>query len=108
MTEYQLDVKFYQKMGVCPMCRKNDLLGDEKYCPECRAIKYVWQVKWRKEHPNYAKEKRKEVYRQRSLNHQCTYCGIQLEKDYSFKMCPKCLCKNRIKLKKSRAMRGIE
>ena len=107
MTENQKTNKFYQKMGVCPMCRKTTLIGEEKFCPDCRAIKYTWQIKWRKEHPNYNKEKRRELYQMRSEMHLCTYCGIQLTDDYRFKMCPKCLNKTKMQLRRSRAKRGL-
>ena len=30
------DREFYQSLGICPSCKKNRILGDEKQCPECR------------------------------------------------------------------------
>ena len=31
------DREFYQSLGICPSCKKNRIMGDEKLCPECRA-----------------------------------------------------------------------
>ena len=107
MTDRALDRRFYQQMGVCPVCRKESLFGDEKECLECRATKYIESRKFRIKHPNYHSEWRRNLYKKRSENHQCTYCGIDLDDDYKFKMCPKCLNKNKLLLRKSRARRGI-
>lgn len=35
--ESRLTRAYYIKRGVCPMCRKNYIFGDEKRCPECSA-----------------------------------------------------------------------
>lgn len=34
--------KWYKEHGICPTCGKNQLFGDEKNCPECRAKKAEW------------------------------------------------------------------
>ena len=41
--EAQETREFRRMLGLCPRCGKNKLIGDEKNCPECRAIndKYV-------------------------------------------------------------------
>lgn len=31
------DREFYQSLGICPSCKKNRIMGDEKRCPECRS-----------------------------------------------------------------------
>ena len=102
-----VDRKFYQKMGVCPECRKETLFGDEKACLKCRAIKYAKCRQFRKEHPRYDADRRMIQYKERANNHQCTACGLQLDDDSKYKMCPKCLNRNRINLRRSRATRGV-
>lgn len=101
------DREFFQNIGICPVCRKRKLIGDEKECLNCRTIKYSKNRKWVNEHPNYHSEWRMNKYNERSKNHQCTYCGTPLDDDYKFKMCPKCLNKSKLTLQRSRARRGI-
>lgn len=103
MTE---DRKFFQSLKICPACKKERLYGDEKECLSCRTIKYAYCRNFRKKHPGYDKDRRRNEYMKRSEKHQCTACGIQLEEDYQFKMCPKCLNRNKINLRRSRAARG--
>lgn len=106
MTEKTLDRRFYQKMGVCPVCRKESLFGDEKECPECRVIKYIESKKFRAKHPDYHAKRRMNLYKNRVANHECTYCGKPLDDDYKFRMCVKCRIKQNNYLRLSRERRG--
>ena len=101
------DRRFYQSIGICPVCHKEPLFGEEKECQKCQTIRYARVIKWRKEHPGYDKNKRKERYHKRLDNHECTYCGQKLDDNYEFKMCPKCLIKSRLSVKRSRERRGV-
>lgn len=101
------DRRFYQSIGICPNCHKERLYGDEKECLKCCSEKYAYLRKFREEHPDYDKNKRAITYKKRSLNHQCTQCGVQLDTDYKYKMCSKCLIRARVNLKLSRERRGM-
>ena len=100
--------QFYQSLGICPECRKEKLFGDEKECLECRVKKYISVRKYRKEHPRYDADKRLILYRQRSNDHQCTYCGLPLDDDYQFKMCTKCRRKSNMQLQAYRKRKRLE
>lgn len=41
--------KWYKEHGICPICGKNKILGEEKNCPECRAKKAEWTQKTREQ-----------------------------------------------------------
>lgn len=97
---------FYQSISICPVCRKEKLFGDEKECLLCRAKKYDYLIKFRADNPTYAKDHRKQTYYRRVENHECTYCGAKLEDGYEYRMCEKCLRKQRNNLRRSRESRG--
>ena len=99
MTSRQL----LQEAGICPDCLNERLYGDEKVCELCKAKKYATLRDFRKKHPDYDKNKRKITYHDRVENHQCTQCGVQLEDGYAYKMCQRCLVKNRNSLRVRRA-----
>lgn len=89
---------YYQNQGICPYCRKNEILGDEKCCPECRVNIWIQHKEYRKNNPDYV-EKVKQSNRKRAefrrTNHLCVNCGKEL-KDTSFVNCEKCRIKRRI------------
>lgn len=101
------DRRFYQSIGICPVCKKEKLFGEEKECQACQANRYYRVLNYRRKHPKYDKIKRMETYYRRSEKHQCTNCGIQLANDYQYKMCPKCQTKNKLALRRSRERRGL-
>lgn len=37
-------VRWYQDNGICPECRQNNLMGDERVCPECSAKIYSQRI----------------------------------------------------------------
>lgn len=83
----------YQQAGVCPKCRKNSILGDEKTCPECRAIyaeamtKYI--KKNREQWNEYQKKMHKKAVNERREKGLCVRCGRKRE-DQRFKNCERC------------------
>lgn len=101
------DRRFFQSIGICPVCCKEKLFGEEKECQQCQAKRYARVIKWRKEHPGYDKLKRMQTYYKHIANHECSICGTKLDTDYKFKSCPKCLAKNKINLKRSRERRKV-
>ena len=73
--EQRDDWRYYQSMGVCPKCRKNPLIGDEKMCLECRSKK----IEYNKAH---GIKRTKEDRRMYDLNLKA--------KRISLGLCPRC------------------
>lgn len=75
----RLDRHFYQEHGICPRCRKNELFGDEKNCPECAAKEYSIIMPKRTENREHYNELHKEwskkEYDRRKEVGICTRCG---------------------------------
>lgn len=89
---------------ICPRCGKNDIFGDEKSCPECRAKenRYVMKsregdgrLEYNKKHREWAK---KEHHRRIEVGI-CTRCGKR-KADYGFKTCG--ICREKIRNQKKR------
>lgn len=70
--------EYYRRVGICPVCKTNHLIGDEKTCIECRAEganqKYI-----------YVQENRDKV----NANQRRTR-KIRYEKDIANGICPRC------------------
>lgn len=92
---------WYKDNGVCPICRKNSLFGDEKMCIECSAKRYAQRISRYNANPEKFKEKdrieQKTKYQRRSDNGLCVYCG-KVKSDEGYKTCSK--CRNKLKIKK--------
>lgn len=99
---------------ICPICQKNKIFGDEKWCPECRAKKYNQQVLRFAADPEYhnhrlemirnSEKKRREF---RKINNLCSRCGEPLtESDRGFVNCKKCRVRNMIRERNYRARNG--
>lgn len=41
--QHRNDYKFYQNIGICPICHKEKILGDEKICLLCSAERYSYR-----------------------------------------------------------------
>ena len=90
---------WYQIHGICPRCRKNNLFGDEKVCPECSAKAYEYAMRSRerlgKEHYNLQQaELHKNQHHKRIELGICTRCGKR-EADSGYKTCGICRAKTR-------------
>lgn len=85
-----------QKLGICPICRKNLLMGDEKSCPECRAKRSNIVVKNRDRlaYNAYNREYSKRVIKERKENGICTRCGKR-KATIGYVTCAKCRQKYR-------------
>lgn len=92
----RLERKYYQENHVCPNCRKNSILGDEKICPECLAKESERSMNNRnREHYNLIhREWSKIEYERRKENGICTRCGKR-NADYNFFTCGICRNKDR-------------
>ena len=91
--------EWYQMHGICPRCRKNNLFGDEKVCPECSAKSYEYAMRSRdrlgKEHYNLQQaELHKSQHHKRIELGICTRCGKR-EADSGYKTCGICRAKTR-------------
>ena len=81
------------ELGICPLCKKELIMGSERTCPECRAKMAERQSKKRKEHPDIVREQRRRsesaTYTRRKEQGLCTRCGKELT-DKRFFTCDKC------------------
>ena len=69
--------KWYLSHKICPQCGKNDLMGDETVCPECRA-KAVNRITKKRKRDDYNLKHRewaKSAYQKRKEQGICTRCG---------------------------------
>lgn len=92
--EAQETREFRRLLGLCPRCGKNKLIGDEKNCPECRAIndKYVQRNMDLKLKSDY--ESRKRNRKKDRENGICTSCRKR-KADVGYAMCDVCKKKRR-------------
>lgn len=69
--------EWYLSHRICPRCTKNDLMGDETICPECRAKEVNTTLKNRKkdEYNAYQRKLSKSIYQKRKESGICTRCG---------------------------------
>ena len=69
--------QWYLSHKICPRCGKNDLMGDETVCPECRArnTNNVLIKRNRSEYNTYHNEWSKITYQNRKKQGMCTRCG---------------------------------
>lgn len=70
---------FYRENGICVVCGKEMVLGDEKTCPMCRAKMSIWRreptEEQKEKYGNRFKEYQKSLYQERKANGICTRCG---------------------------------
>lgn len=105
------DRQFYISHHVCPYCRKNNLFGEEKACPECRAIDAEYHAR-RYENPEQrmqmiqssidTKKKRKQLRREQGL---CIECGKRKPRE-GIATCA--ICRERANKKKRDKYKGSE
>lgn len=84
---------------ICPRCGVNDLVGDEKRCPECLAKAYNSVMKSKeelgKEHcKEISRKSRNNVRQKRKEAGLCPRCGKR-KPEYGFKNCSICRKKSR-------------
>ena len=79
MSTSREDRIFYQSLGICPRCKRNRILGDEKNCPECRAKNAETQARHRERNRDRhnANENASHMMRYFRLKEQglCPKCG---------------------------------
>lgn len=73
------DREFYKSIGICPVCGKNKLYGDEKACPECRAYSANLMASKRAgnrdTYNSYQRDYSKSLYQRRKEQGICVRCG---------------------------------
>ena len=88
---------FMRKMGICPQCQKNSLVGEQKICLECLAKQAENRANHKQTFTDEQKQKRNEVarkrYQDRIAKGICTHCG-KFKADYGKKKCKICLDKD--------------
>lgn len=98
------DREFYISIHICPNCRKNELYGTEKSCPECRAKHCDQMGNWKAANPDARKkecETHKVLYDKRKESGTCTKCGIRKSRTGKTQ-CEYCAAKSREYMKKYR------
>ena len=87
--------KWYLSHRICPRCRKNDLMGDETICPECRAKEVNNAMKNRDmdRYNSYHNEWAKSTYKKRKEAGICTRCGKRKASD-GYTTCAICRAKD--------------
>lgn len=110
--------KLMISLGICPSCKKNTIMGDERQCPECRAKEADRMARKRaenrEEYQAYHNQYRNKLYEERKKNGLCPRCG-KTPDDSRYKMCSSCRNKkttNRrkkqgIKRRSDRTINGI-
>lgn len=76
------DRQLLQSLGICPKCEKNSIMGNEKVCPECRAIdtnykmiKYQTDAEYRDKQIKAITDRRRERRKERLAKGLCSECG---------------------------------
>lgn len=69
--------QWYLSHKICPRCGKNDLMGDETICPECRAksVNNSLKNQEKDEYNVYQRNWSKSTYQKRKESGICTRCG---------------------------------
>ena len=88
---------FLRKQGMCPVCGKEKLFGDEKQCISCRQKAYDRRKplteEQKKRYNIQFRKQQNSVYRERSENGICTRCG-KYKAEKGKKKCRICLDKD--------------
>lgn len=84
---------FYRKIGICPVCRKESLFGEERQCIECREKAYArrnpYTEEQRERYNSRVRSRQKSLYHERAENGICTRCGKR-KADSGRKKCGAC------------------
>ena len=97
-NEYKRENReFYRENGICPVCGKEKLFGEEKQCILCRQKAYDRRKplteEQKKRYSVRFKEQQKSLYKERSENGICTRCG-KYKAEKGKKKCRICLDKD--------------
>lgn len=97
----------FQATGICPRCRTNAILGDEKVCPECRA-KRAESVNKLRANDNgaynaYMREYNKNRRKMLIEKGICPTCGKR-KADGGYKTCG--ICRNKARVAKAKQTKG--
>ena len=103
---------WYQDNGICPTCRKNIILGEEKNCLECRARKTNNANKRLQQDDGKLLENKKQCdknrYKARKERGECVVCGVN-NQDPTYAVCKQCRIKrNRKRNDRRKKTIGIE
>lgn len=89
--------KFYRDNGICPVCRKEKVFGDEKQCISCRQKAYERRKpltdEQKERYGSHFRKQQNSLYRERAENGICTRCGKRTA-EKGKKKCRICLDKD--------------
>ena len=91
-TRYQ----WLKDHGICVQCGQRDTFPGYIRCPECIEKVNIASAKCRDDkekrikYNEHAKERRKQLYKERKSKHMCTNCGKKLPEDYKYCTCISC------------------
>lgn len=87
--------RWYLEHGICPRCGRNDLMGDETICPECRAkdTNNALTKRNRSQYNMYHNEWSRITYQNRKKQGICTRCGKRKATE-GMTTCTLCRAKN--------------
>lgn len=91
---------FCRSVGICPVCQKNKLFGDERNCPECRAKNYARNLN----KPNIVRHINTTHYK-RKTEGLCIKCG-ERPPVFGRVSCSYCLIKEQQRAKDYRAKKS--
>lgn len=92
---------YLKKIGFCPQCGSEKLVGEEKICPTCSAKKYAWNRASKR--TENAKQSAKDRYLKRKEKGVCVRCGKRPAEDKK----TRCRICNYIEAKRGRDYRGL-
>lgn len=92
-SERRKERLFYIEMGICPVCRKNKIYGDETVCLECKEKKSAYNHQYHETHKKDVDGYHKELYERRKVERICYQCGKR-KAAYGRVRCEICLKKN--------------
>lgn len=87
MNEYN----WYKSRGICVNCHQENAIRGKVHCPNCNDDRNLKAIEYWNENKNSINSKRRQLRQYRIKNKLCTKCGSNLSDDYNYKMCSKCL-----------------
>ena len=105
------DRDWYLEHRICPSCKKQDLLGDEHRCPECRAKTSELSRKYRlamdrEEYNKQMNELNKKAYNRLREQGLCVLCRRKVENPEKHAKCEWCRAKYRLRHEEKMLQRG--
>lgn len=101
--------RFFTSIGMCPRCGKNELFGDEKRCPECRAKSNKYDYERYHKSSRRLEQKKlsaNRLYHERKEQGICVKCGTR-KADTNHVTCTWCRKKENAKAVERRNRKNV-